>query len=183
MLGPKLWSCYFKNIRFFFQISNCLQSYRQLEQIYYTNIILWLERQKVLFLEKKLFLNFKWLLILVKSLKNKDQHELFRNAYLKEHICVTTSILQKPLKEYLYPEGSTYLLVNRYWGSIYLLVNNYWGVHFYKEYLLTVTLDKIFGTKKRNRAKLVTIRNVWDLVSHDDWPLLLKFNSGRETSH
>ena len=41
--------------------------------------------------------------------------------------------------EYLFPGGSTYLLVKKYWGSSYLPVNNYWGVLFSGEYLLTVT--------------------------------------------
>ena len=41
--------------------------------------------------------------------------------------------------EYLFPGGSTYLLVNKYWGSSFFPVNNYWGVLFTEEYLLTVT--------------------------------------------
>ena len=41
--------------------------------------------------------------------------------------------------KYLFPGGSTYLLVNKYWGSSYFPVNNYWGVLFPREYLLTVT--------------------------------------------
>ena len=40
--------------------------------------------------------------------------------------------------EYLLPRGSTYLLVNKYWGSSYFPVNNYWEVLFTREYLLTV---------------------------------------------
>ena len=40
--------------------------------------------------------------------------------------------------KYLFPGGSTYLLVNKYWGSSYFPVNNYWGVLFTREYLLTV---------------------------------------------
>ena len=39
---------------------------------------------------------------------------------------------------YLFPEGSNYLLINKYWGSKYFPVNNYWGVLFFGEYLLTV---------------------------------------------
>ena len=41
--------------------------------------------------------------------------------------------------EYLFPEGSNYLLVNKYWGSKYFRVNNYWGVIFFGEYLLIVS--------------------------------------------
>ena len=41
--------------------------------------------------------------------------------------------------EYLFPGGSTYLLVNKYWGSSYFPENNYWGVLFTREYLLPVT--------------------------------------------
>ena len=40
--------------------------------------------------------------------------------------------------EYLFLEGSNYLLVNKYWGSKYFPVNNYWGVLLFGEYLLTV---------------------------------------------
>ena len=41
--------------------------------------------------------------------------------------------------EYLFPGGSIYLLVNKYWGSNYCPLNNYWRVLFSVEYLLTVT--------------------------------------------
>ena len=41
--------------------------------------------------------------------------------------------------EYLFPGGSTHLLVNKYRGSSYFPVNSYWGVLFTREYLLTVT--------------------------------------------
>ena len=41
--------------------------------------------------------------------------------------------------EYLFPEESNYLLVNKYWGSKYFPVQNYWEVLFLGEYLLTVT--------------------------------------------
>ena len=34
--------------------------------------------------------------------------------------------------EYLLPGGSTYLLVNKYWGSSYFPVNNYSGVIFFR---------------------------------------------------
>ena len=40
---------------------------------------------------------------------------------------------------YLFAGGSTYLLVNKYWGSSYFPVNNYWGVRFTRECLLAVT--------------------------------------------
>ena len=39
--------------------------------------------------------------------------------------------------EYLFPGGSTHLLVNNYWGSCYFPVNNYWGALFSGEYLIT----------------------------------------------
>ena len=41
--------------------------------------------------------------------------------------------------EYLFPVGSTYLLVNKYWGSSYFPVNNYWAALSPREYLLKVT--------------------------------------------
>ena len=44
--------------------------------------------------------------------------------------------------EHLFPGGSTYLLVNKYWGSSYFPVNNYWGVPCTQEYLLTVTTEQ-----------------------------------------
>ena len=34
--------------------------------------------------------------------------------------------------EYVLPGGSTYLLVNKYWGSSYFPVNNYSGVIFFR---------------------------------------------------
>ena len=45
--------------------------------------------------------------------------------------------------EYLFPGGSTYLLVNKYWWSSYFSVKNYLGVHFSGEYLLTVAPEII----------------------------------------
>ena len=48
----------------------------------------------------------------------------------------------KPFQgEYLFPRGSTYLLVNKYYGSSYFPVSNYWEVRFSGESLLTVTPD------------------------------------------
>ena len=80
---------------------------------------------------------------------------LFKNTYLKKHFSVATSVYfnkeasqwntyflgkyysQEVFNakiphfklflqgEYLFPEGSTYLLVNKYLGSSYFPVNNY----------------------------------------------------------
>ena len=41
--------------------------------------------------------------------------------------------------KYLFPGGSTHILVNKYWMNSYFPVNNYWGVLISGEYLLTVT--------------------------------------------
>ena len=46
--------------------------------------------------------------------------------------------------QYLLPRGSTYLLVNKYWGSSYFPVNIQWVVLFTWEYLLKVKATASF---------------------------------------
>ena len=49
--------------------------------------------------------------------------------------------------EYLFRGGSTYLLVNTYWGSSYFAVKIYWGSLFFWEYLLMITPESSFNVK------------------------------------
>ena len=58
--------------------------------------------------------------------------------------------------EYLFPEGSNYLPVNKYWGCEYFPVNKYWGVLFFGEYLLTVTPGNDLGPHNL-KSDLLTI--------------------------
>ena len=46
---------------------------------------------------------------------------------------------------YLFPGGSTYLMVNKYLGNSYFPVNNFWGELFSWEHLWTVKAARIFG--------------------------------------
>ena len=106
----------------------------------------------------------KLLSIFVKSLKNNHEHELFhrhfsvfvlpfRNTCLKELIWVTASIYFNKAAsinvkiphyklfqgEYLFPGGSSYLIVNKYWESSYFPVNDYWPAIFSGQHLLMIT--------------------------------------------
>ena len=58
------------------------------------------------------------------SLRSMDVFFLGKHCY-KEYLNV--KILHSKLihGEYLFPGGSNYLLVNKYWGSSYFPVNNY----------------------------------------------------------
>ena len=61
--------------------------------------------------------------------------------YSREYLMVKIPHSNLFQGEYIFPEGSNYLLVNKYRGSKYFAVNNSWGVLFFGEYLLTVTTD------------------------------------------
>ena len=75
--------------------------------------------------------------------------------YSREYLKVKIPYSNLFQGEYLFPEGSNYLLVNKYWGSKYFPVNNYWGVLFFGEYLITVTPEATFLTVKKNeRSKI-----------------------------
>ena len=47
--------------------------------------------------------------------------------------------------EYLFPGGSTCLLVNKHWGSSYFPVDNYWEVLFSGGHLLNVTPGTVWS--------------------------------------
>ena len=112
----------------------------------------------------------KQLSFFLKSLKNKQDCELFHRyffvffllfnkTYLKEQLWLVASFisiekLPKNLKiphsrlfqgEYLFPGGSTYLIVNKHWRSIYFPVNDYWAVLFSGEYLWESTCTSPYG--------------------------------------
>ena len=58
--------------------------------------------------------------------------------YSQEYLYVKITYPKLFRGVYLFPGGSTYLLVNKYCGSSYFPVNSYWGILFSREYLLTV---------------------------------------------
>ena len=62
--------------------------------------------------------------------------------------------------EYLFRGGSTYLLVNTYWGSSYFAVKIYWGSLFFWEYLLMITPESSFNVKNISVKYTKTIRNI-----------------------
>ena len=53
-------------------------------------------------------------------------------------------------EEYLFLEGSNYLLINKYWGSKYFPVNNYWGVLFFRGVLINGYTGMQFASELNN---------------------------------
>ena len=71
---------------------------------------------------------------------------LQQRGFAREYICIflrktllpgvfecENTTIQAISRGALIPGGSTYLLVNKYWGSSYFQVNNYWAVLFTRE--------------------------------------------------
>ena len=56
--------------------------------------------------------------------------------YSREYLNVKIPHFRLFQGEYLFPGGSTYWLVNMYWGSGYILVNNYWWVIFFRRVII-----------------------------------------------
>ena len=58
-------------------------------------------------------------------------------VFLLDHV---NGLINNP-GEYLFPEGSTYILGQKYWGSTFELGNMYWGSTFMREHFWGVTPD------------------------------------------